>query len=709
MNKKIIENLILEINKHLNKLPDISFLQALKTKNSLLFGIFLNSVPKKYVPSCFYENSVNIPDDFLHLIKCLSGFSPDEMEIVYQTIINFPLIKKGSKFLLLQNKTVRDELGSYYTPSLFSKKVIEKAVSYHSLNFNDKVIDFSCGSGIFLASYADEIINKFGSNQSILDSLCKNIYAVDVDPVALLIASYRVGTIIGNPIKNVFFGNPLILKENATIGEKMQAAFEGRYYSQTMGFSTSFFDLKYDVVIGNPPWEKIRFEERKFFTRCLPSISEESNKTKRSVLIEELKKKDFELYSYYQSFKNDYSFFKNTINKHPLLSLSLAGELNCYALFFELSNISLAKNGLSALIVKSSLVRTSSKTELIKSISNKKQLACIASFDNSKKIFPIDSREEFAVLIFGSKTYEKIEILLNCKIISDLTNKEGQKYTANQLLAATNEIGILPKVASFEELDRLIFLQSKHVSFSCVFKNVKFGRLVHLTNHSNYIFTEKRDNNIPIYEGKFIGRYDLRFASFEHVPMSNRYSNKASAKQIPNSNSGIKAYPVSRYFIDEYFWKKLSKTYKKYNWMLAWRSLSSPTNKEIMISCILPFCPTSQSIQFLCSNNVDELLIINGLFNSDYFCDLLKKRMPGLDLTQTLIKSIPVPDFEIESTKNDYEEIISNVLYLYSNEPLLERILKESEFTPANNKTFDEAINKINKAVIRLYSISEKR
>ena len=67
---------------------------------------------------------------------------------------------------------------------------------------------------------------------------------------------------------------------------------------------------------------------------------------------------------------------------------------------------------------------------------------------------------------------------------------------------------------------------------------------------------------------------------------------------------------------------------------------------------ILPTCPTCQSIQMLQTKSDEKLVLLLALFNSIPFDYFVRIKMPGLDLTQSVIKQIPVP------SESDYSEVI---------------------------------------------------
>ena len=161
-----------------------------------------------------------------------------------------------------------------------------------------------------------------------------------------------------------------------------------------------------------------------------------------------------------------------------------------------------------------------------------------------------------------------------------------------------------------------------------------------------------------------------------------RYSAKASSLKNIDTGNG-KPLPVSRYFVQKSLWEKYELQYPE-NYSLCWRSLTSSTNARTTLAMILPRCPTSQSIQLLQTESELDLLMLLGLFNSIPFDYFVRLKMPGIDLTQSVIKQIPVPP------KTAYEQnivfldekaslethILSHLYYMLSNEPLVSKLLE---------------------------------
>ena len=97
-------------------------------------------------------------------------------------------------------------------------------------------------------------------------------------------------------------------------------------------------DGGFDVVVGNPPWERIKLQEQEFFAASSPAIASASNKAERQKLINALEKADFD--SADGRLWRDFVFAKRTAEaasefarssgRYPLTG---RGDVNTYALF----------------------------------------------------------------------------------------------------------------------------------------------------------------------------------------------------------------------------------------------------------------------------------------------------------------------------------------------------------------------------------------
>lgn len=680
--------------------------------------------------------------------ECIINNWPEESalaakpEILYDALLASEFCVQPERVGYKIDKVSRDIAGAYYTSSDFSAQITYRALesymdrkrrraidsdSFACCNEYENItfLDYSCGCGEFLLAviqYFDNHVLGYSRKK-----LATQLRGVDVNPIALMITIARIVSaveaeddenLLREVAKNFIVGNPLLHSDKiAPLEVRFDNFALNRLYAETEGINCLELEQQNLVVLGNPPWEKLRFEERAFFRPVCPAISAISQKNKREKEIKKLAVNWLELLEYYQLLQDDYASVKKEIPKHPLLKVSLVGELNTYAMFAELASRLTEKDGFAAIIVKSALVTSTCYSSCFRHFVNQGSLSEVFLFDNREKLFQIDSREKFCVLFFGGEHAGGIKVHYGLTKQEQILSSVPINVTSEELELINPETGLLPNVADSKEFSFLLRTHRSLSVFAKEFPKCHFGRLVHLTAHAEHISTKSEKTRVPIYEGKFIEQYDNRFSTFAGMSADERYQAKASARRQPgDSFVAPKPAPECRYFIDKKFWESFLDRYDQ-PYSLCWRSLTSPTNQRTMIASIIPSMPTCQSVQLLQTTPVEDLLMILALFNSKVFDFFVRLKMGGIDLTQSVVRQIPVPLREawnsmvtlhgVDYTALDAVRALERLLY--RNEPDLCGLWDGvPEIKNADNyyKTAADVREEIDKIIFQMYGLT---
>lgn len=680
--------------------------------------------------------------------ECIINNWPEESalaakpEILYDALLASEFCVQPERVGYKIDKVSRDIAGAYYTSSDFSAQITYRALesymdrkrrraidsdSFACCNEYENItfLDYSCGCGEFLLAviqYFDNHVLGYSRKK-----LATQLRGVDVNPIALMITIARIVSaveaeddenLLREVAKNFIVGNPLLHSDKiAPLEVRFDNFALNRLYAETEGINCLELEQQNLVVLGNPPWEKLRFEEQAFFRPVYPAISAISQKNKREKEIKKLAVNWLELLEYYQLLQDDYASVKKEIPKHPLLKVSLVGELNTYAMFAELASRLTEKDGFAAIIVKSALVTSTCYSSCFRHFVNQGSLSEVFLFDNREKLFQIDSREKFCVLFFGGEHAGGIKVHYGLTKQEQILSSVPINVTSEELELINPETGLLPNVADSKEFSFLLRTHRSLSVFAKEFPKCHFGRLVHLTAHAEHISTKSEKTRVPIYEGKFIEQYDNRFSTFAGMSADERYQAKASARRQPgDSFVAPKLAPECRYFIDKKFWESFLDRYDQ-PYSLCWRSLTSPTNQRTMIASIIPSMPTCQSVQLLQTTPVEDLLMILALFNSKVFDFFVRLKMGGIDLTQSVVRQIPVPFREawnsmvtlhgVDYTALDAVRALERLLY--RNEPDLCGLWDGvPEIKNADNyyKTAADVREEIDKIIFQMYGLT---
>jgi len=722
--------------KHNSKKEDCKIVSATNhwLKNSFaaenLFSAIINNAN---------ESLIKLVDDNL----CnLIGVESIDVPTLYETLLGIETENENNGTKISTSKNYRNKLGSYYTPANFAKSVTGKTIdTFFELNFGsvDKeylkeiasisFADFSCGGGNFIIAVIDYFENLFTkwnieeeSKLELLKAIALNISAFDVDCLALEVAKLNLLLRIKQPflynsLSEKFIHANFLLQTDFAIDEakKVEIFSSGFIYHEQLSFSKDKMK-NYDVVLGNPPWEKIRFEEKKFYALYSNTVAENHFKSSRTSEITETELNNIQLADYSKQFKLEIEKAKSDLKKNSFFALSNNGELNTYALFTDAAVKLKTKRGVVGLVLKSAIVTSQVNQNLFKYLTKENFVVAVYDFINRKKIFNIDSRERFCFLLLGNSKVEKFHVLMNLSEVSEIEKSKSEIELSYESLKLLNPFtGMLPNFSNKREADFLLRVSYDFPFFKNVYENVRFGRIVHLTSHAEFITKKKAEDNVPIYEGKFFNQFDGKFSGFNGVADAVRYGNKSSSTNIDEAKKMIPDYfPESRFFINAEKWVQLSKNHSE-KFMLAWRSLTSATNTRTCIATVLPFIPATQSVQFLTTNQ-NDLLYLSGLFNSVVFDFILKKKLSGIDLTQSVINQMPVPNIEQTTSKinfNGGEATIKHhisllVFSLLRNDVRLNSLFEYLELiNDVRGESKFETVRKIDLLFMALYKLTD--
>ena len=229
-------------------------------KKECLFKFF-NTLEEKFNPDLFKltENQKNkITDKHLkNLHKLFSGF---DMKNPEQTVLDCPydfeiipieLISNIYEAFLQDNNSKKDQK-AIYTPLFLVDYILNNTLDKKLKNNTScKVLDPSCGSGVFLVESLRRIIDKNIELKSKLtpnelkDILTSNIYGIDIDNDAIQMTLLSIQLTLFDYL-NVeeikHFKMPELINKNF--------------------FNDDFFNLNglfnslngFDLIVGNPPW-----------------------------------------------------------------------------------------------------------------------------------------------------------------------------------------------------------------------------------------------------------------------------------------------------------------------------------------------------------------------------------------------------------------------------------------------------------------------
>jgi len=156
----------------------------------------------------------------------------------------------------------------------------------------------------------------------------------------------------------------------------------GEGYNEQTGWHGGF-----DCVLGNPPWERIKIQEKEWFAERAPEIANASNASTRRKAIAELAESNPYLL---QAFADDKrkaegeSHFVRVSERYPLCG---RGDVNTYTIFAETSRYIINGYGRVGMIVPSGIATDDTTKFFFQDLMQTRSLASLYDFENREGIF----------------------------------------------------------------------------------------------------------------------------------------------------------------------------------------------------------------------------------------------------------------------------------------------------------------------------------
>ena len=176
-----------------------------------------------------------------------------------------------------------------------------------------------------------------------------------------------------------------------------------RFFHWDLAFPEVFDSGGFDCVLGNPPWERVKLQEKEWFAERKPEIADAPTAAARKRMIETLKTDDFPLY---RRFLDDlresegWSHLMRNTGRYPLCG---RGDINLYAVFAECMRNVVNEHGRTGCVLPTGIATDDTTKFFFQDVVETRALASVFDFENRSRLFPdVDSRMKFCLFTAGS-------------------------------------------------------------------------------------------------------------------------------------------------------------------------------------------------------------------------------------------------------------------------------------------------------------------
>jgi N-6 DNA Methylase len=424
----------------------------------------------------------------------------------------------------------------------------------------------------------------------------------------------------------------------------------------------------FDLVVSNPPWERVKIQEKEWFSERAPEIAALAGvvrKRRIAALIEE----DPPLHEEYLRAERKAEAISHFLRNSGRFPLCGRGDVNTYSVFAELMRAIVGPGGRAGMIVPTGIATDDTTKDFFASLVDGRQIVSLFDFENRKPLFAdVDSRYKFCLLTVGGAARPAeagADFMFFAHDISDLADPERRfQLTPADFALLNPNTRTCPtfRTRRDAEITRSIYervpvlIDKKQPDGNSW--GMKLLTMFHMTNDSHLyrrrkeleadgfqlggnVFQREDDRWLPLYEGKMFSQYDHRAADVVLSPTA------VLRQGQPRYLSALEHADPDRVVTPQY-WISESTVLERLHsqgdvpWLLAFMNVTSPTNERTVIASALPVSGVANSahVIFVAPQNAARLPFLLASLNSLAVDYVARQKLGGVNLTYFIFEQL---------------------------------------------------------------------
>lgn len=420
----------------------------------------------------------------------------------------------------------------------------------------------------------------------------------------------------------------------------------------------------FSVVLGNPPWERVKLQEQEFFAARDPEIATAPNAAARKRLIAKLPTTNPALHDDFIAEKRRAEGVSHLMRNSGRYPLTGRGDINTYAVFAETDRSLLGGDGRLGVILPTGIATDATTQYFFKDLVVNGSICSLYDFENRKPLFEaVDSRFKFCLLtLVGRDTREPVaDFAFFAHDPTDLQRANARfTLTPDEITLLNPNTGTCPVFRTRRDAEITLGIY-KRVPILIREGDpdgnpwgIKFMTMFHMSNDSHLfhtrdeleadgwvlngnVFERGKERMLPLYEAKMIAMYDHRAADVVKSATAQKRQNQPRyLTDADHADPRRLAMPL--YWVD-----KGDMPAGMTESLLGFFRITSPTNHRTFIATILPLAAAGDSVFLI---EVDNKACLEACFNSHIFDYVARQKLAGLNMLFYIVKQLPVIAYE---------------------------------------------------------------
>jgi hypothetical protein len=455
-------------------------------------------------------------------------------------------------------------------------------------------------------------------------------------------------------------------------GPMFGAAIDAARSARALHWVLEFPDVMqrggFDVVLGNPPWERVKLQEEEFFALRDQEIATAKNAAARKKLIAQLDETNPGLAQEWQNALRTAATESHFMRESGRFPRGGVGDVNTYAVFTDLAWQAVHPLGRAGLIIPNGLVVGFTYRDFLRELLSKKSLVSFYGFENEDKIFKdVHNETKFGLLTIGGQHVQIDQPWFTAHIrqpaeISDPAKRYA--LTVDEIRAINPNTLNLPafRWSRDAELTAAVHMAAPILvekDANKILRNdwrITLKTMFHMANDSGHFidheevepFIKDRIGALavladgrrvyPLYEGKMFWHFDHRYGTYEN--QTEKQENKGVLPRVTDAQHNSADYRIQpRYWIDASLTEDKISDDAAREYFFSWRDVGP--SERTFVGTIVPKLAMGHASPYLVSAaSAGELLALSSLLSSlvvDYAARQKSSRM-----TFFIVEQLPI-------------------------------------------------------------------
>ena len=456
----------------------------------------------------------------------------------------------------------------------------------------------------------------------------------------------------------------------ALVEQATQAAQNYHFFHWALEFPDIYAQGGFDVMCGNPPWEKIKIEDKQWFNHeCEQEIAESDNADKRNKLIAQLSNTNPALHNKYLRAKNSVACTSKFLRFSNRFELTAKGDIDLYPLFAE-HLMNLCKD-IWGIIVPTGVATNDSNKDFFQVLTKENRLVSLYDFTNKNKLFDIASNLRFCLIsAHQAQAYENnvtvgfmlnsLDNILDNNRVYHIKTNDFAKFNPNTktwpIFNTSYDATLTSKIY---DNSSIIIKENSAGKTADNPWNIKFSTMFHMSNDSKLFKTYEDLTNagatikgdsfvlndnlyVPLMEAKLFWHYNHHYSAFP-IDVEKRPGAipNVSCDELQDVNFALKPW----YWINSTEVEHVkSKGLESSSFVIAFRDIARSTDARTMIACIMPnyVALNNKSPSLVSTLALSKKLNLLAILNSLTFDYATRQKITSANLNFFIVKQLPV-------------------------------------------------------------------